>query len=337
MPYMSYIITIILVVLSGLFSGLNLGLLSLNYAYLKRKAELGDENAIKILPLRKHGNQLLVTLLLGNVAVNAAISIFLADISTGLIGGILSTAIIVIFGEILPQSYVSRNALYVGAKTALFTRFYMFIFFPIAYPLGRILDITLGEELPEVFTKEELRAIISEHEESPHSAIDADEENIIIGALTFSSKNVSDVMTPRSVVFALEERTQLTNTIYEQIKKKNHTRIPVFRESIDNIVGILFVKDLLGVTKDVPISTYIRKDAFVKVSTRMKLDVLFNKLITSHLHLACVFNKFGELQGVVTLEDVIEEIIQTEVFDENDPKLDPRVDALMQGQRIFNS
>lgn len=337
MSFLSYLITFILILLSGLFSGLNLGLLSLNASYLKRKADLGDENAQKVLPLRKHGNQLLVTLLLGNVAVNAALSIFLADISTGLIGGILSTALIVIFGEILPQSYVSRHALNVGAKTAPFTSFYLIIFAPIAYPLGRLLDLTLGEELPEIFTKEELRAIISEHEESPHSAIDADEENIIIGALTFSSKTVADVMTPRSMVFALEERTVITNTVYEEIKKRNHTRIPIFTESIDNVVGILFVKDLLGVKKDTPVREYIRQESFIKVSMRMKLDILFNKFIKNRIHMACVFNKFGELQGVVTLEDVIEEIIQTEVYDENDPKLDPRVSALKRGQQLFGA
>ncbi len=108
---MDYFIVILLVVLSRIFSGLTLGFFSLNKDDLERKAELGDERAKKIYKLRKNGNLLLCTLLIGNVAVNSTLSIFLGSIVSGFTAGIMATALIVVFGEIVPQASFSRFAL----------------------------------------------------------------------------------------------------------------------------------------------------------------------------------------------------------------------------------
>lgn len=339
MLLINYLISLIFLVLSGLFSGLNLGLLSLSVHDLQRKAQLGDEYAKKVLPIRARGNQLLTTLLLGNVAVNAALSIFLADITTGVIGGLVSTVLIVVFGEIIPQSFVSRHALWVGAVTAPITKLYLFIFFPIAYPVGKILDKTLGEELPTVFSHEELKAIIREHEDNPDSELDIDEENIIIGALSYSTKTAEQLMTPRSVVYALEENRKLTPALFKEIKDKSFTRIPIYKEKMDNMIGILFVKDLIGIEEStehiVLVRQLMRTDNFLHIIETMNLSELLNNFIDQHKHIACVFNEFGEFQGVITLEDVIEEIIQKEVFDENEPHLDPRLQAINKAKKII--
>ena len=116
--FCTILISIILIALSALFSGLTLGLLSLDVHSLERRARHGDKYAETVYPLRKHGNFLLTTLLLGNVAVNTTLSIFLGSIASGLVAGITATALIVVFGEIIPQSVISRHALYFGAKTA---------------------------------------------------------------------------------------------------------------------------------------------------------------------------------------------------------------------------
>ena len=108
---MEYLISTVLVVLSGLFSGLTLGLLSLDTQSLLRRAKRGDKEAEVIYPVRAKGNLLLTTLLLGNVAVNTTLSIFLSSFASGLVAGITATALIVVFGEIIPQAVISRYAL----------------------------------------------------------------------------------------------------------------------------------------------------------------------------------------------------------------------------------
>ena len=114
---MDIIIVLALITSSGMFSGLTIGLMGLSIDDVQRSADLGDKNASKVLPVIKSGNLLLVTLLLGNTAVNATLSIFLGGVvGTGLMAGVISTALILVFGEILPAAALTRHALVVGAK-----------------------------------------------------------------------------------------------------------------------------------------------------------------------------------------------------------------------------
>lgn len=140
-----------LLVLSGLFSGLTLGLMSLDVNSLEIVISGGSDNdkiyAEKILPLRKKGNLLLCTLLLGNTLVNALIAILSASFTSGLVGALLSTAFIVVFGEITPQSVCSRYGLYIGSKTANIVRFFIILLYPVAFPISRVLDWALGQEM----------------------------------------------------------------------------------------------------------------------------------------------------------------------------------------------
>ena len=155
--------------------------------------KLGDVRAKKIYPIRKHGNLLLCTLLLGNVAVNSTMAIFLGDIASGLVAGVLSTGLIVIFGEIIPQAIFSRYALSLGAKSVWLVRIFIFLLYPIAYPISWILDKALGDEMATIWNKQEIQEIIKHHENSEESEIDHDEERILLGALSFSEINVDIV------------------------------------------------------------------------------------------------------------------------------------------------
>jgi metal transporter CNNM len=148
--------------LSGIFSGLNLGLLGLDVKNLEllTKGPFNNEDeetdakyATAILPLRKRGNLLLCTILLGNVTVNSALSILMTDLTSGLMGLLVSTAIIVIFGEIVPQAVCSRYALIVGAHTTYLVWFFVFLTFPISFPISAILDKVLGEEVGNILSK----------------------------------------------------------------------------------------------------------------------------------------------------------------------------------------
>jgi len=324
---MDYIIIISLVILSGLFSGLTLGLLSLDKNELERKISLGNKDAKRVYAVRKRGNLLLCTLLLGNVAVNSTLSIFLGNISSGVVAGLIATSLIVVFGEIIPQAAFSRYALSVGAKMSWLVKVFIFLMFPIAWPISIALDKALGDEMPSIYSKKELIEIVKEHRVAVESAVDADEEKIIEGALSYSNKTAEQVMTPRTVVYALEIDSVLDKKLLEEIKEEGFTRIPVFKETIDDVVGLLYVKDLINIKLGIKVKNLYKKDSALIVSEHEKLDDLLNKFIKSKMHLAFVKNEYNGTEGVVTLEDIIEEIIKREIVDETDKTADLQKEA----------
>ncbi len=319
---MDYLISLVLVLLSALFSGLTLGLLSLDTQSLRRRAKHGDKNAAIIYPVRKRGNLLLTTLLLGNVAVNTTLSIFLTNIASGIVAGLMATSLIVVFGEIIPQAVISRYALWFGAKTIWFTKLAIFITFPISYPVSKALDYFLGSELPTTYSHKELMEIISEHEDSKYSDIDADEERIMHGALQFSRREVREVMTPSDKVVSFDENQRLTEDFFEKVNDSGFSRIPVYSGKEDNIIGLLYVKDLIVEDNDITIKQTEEafERQFLVVRSLEKLDVVLARMLKSRHHLAIVKNKSKNFIGVISLEDIIEEIIQQEIVDEDDDK-----------------
>lgn len=317
---MEYLISTVLVILSGLFSGLTLGLLSLDTHSLKRRANHGNKEAAIIYPVRKKGNLLLTTLLLGNVAVNTTLSIFLGSIASGIVAGITATALIVVLGEVVPQAVFSRHALWFGSRTIWFTRLAIIVAYPIAYPIAKTLDHFLGSELPTTYSRRELMDIISEHEDSEHSTIDADEERIVHGALQFSRMRVREVMTVAEDVISFDENQRLTDDFFTLVNEHGFSRVPIYSGDPSNIVGILYVKDLL--VEDEHITIKETEEAFdrnfLTVGAGNPLDAVLGKMLKSKQHLAIVRNKNQQFVGVITLEDIIEEIIQHEIEDEDD-------------------
>ncbi len=309
-----------LIALSGLFSGLTLGLYSINKTELSRKTELGDKRAARVQRVRNKGNLLLVSLLLGNVAVNSAISIILGTVASGFLAGLMATGLIVIFGEIIPQASCARYAMWVGYHTAWIVELIMIILYPIAKPIAWTLDLVLGEELRTIWSKRELEHIIRMHEDDPRSAVDADEERILLGALSFSEKTVEQVMTPRKEVYQIQKNTKLNQLELHKIRKNGFTRVPVYAKDRNNIIGVLYAKDLIGADPDdaVVVEKMMRTTELIHVSKLKKLDSLLNMMIKRRAHLAVVTEKSGAFVGIVTLEDVVEEIIGREINDEDD-------------------
>jgi metal transporter CNNM len=322
---MEYIIVIILILFSALFSGLTLGLMGLDTHVLKRKIELGDELAKKIYPLRKRGNLLLTTLLLGNVAVNATLSIFLSGIASGVIAGIMATALIFIFGEILPQAVISRFAMEFGAKTAWIVWIITYLLYPITWPIAWLLDKLLGREIPAVFTKVEFMKVIEEHEDSENSEIDQDEERILKGALTFSDRKVRDVMTPDTVVESLLIGDELTDDRIKYLKNTGYSRFPVFEPETNNVVGVFYIKELVGVDGEDELKPEDAMDRKVfEVQTTATLDDTLDRILKSRSHLFIVRDEFGGFEGIITAEDILEEIVGREIVDEYDKNVDMR-------------
>ena len=320
---MDYIIVAILLIFSALFSGLTLGLMSLNAPELKRKMSLGDKQAKKVYAVRKKGNLLLTTLLVGNVGINSALAIFLGSITSGFVAGITATGLIVVFGEITPQAIFSRYALILGAKTAWLVRIFIFVLYPISWPIAWVLDKTLGEELSTIYSKRELMKIIEEHGGAEESEIDEDEERIVKGALSFSDSEVRDVMTPRTVVKTLESNQIIDAKFLESLQGSPHSRIPVHEGEKDNIVGVLYLSQLIGDKNIGKTVGEIAKKAFF-VDEEKKLDHVFNEFLRTRHHLFVVRNEFKGLVGVITLEDILEEIIRSEIVDEVDKHKDLR-------------
>ncbi|XP_074838076.1 metal transporter CNNM4 [Carettochelys insculpta] len=333
------ILILCLLVLSGMFSGLNLGLMALDPMELRIVQNCGTDKekryARKIEPIRRKGNYLLCSLLLGNVLVNTTLTILLDDlIGSGVAAVVASTIGIVIFGEIVPQALCSRHGLAVGANTIVITKFFMLVTFPLSFPISKLLDCILGQEIGTVYNREKLVEMLKVTE--PYNDLVKEELNMIQGALELRTKTVEDVMTPLHDCFMINSDAILNFNTMSEIMESGYTRIPVYEEERSNIVDILYVKDLAFVDPDdcTPLKTitkfYNHPVHFVFHDT--KLDAMLEEFKKGKSHLAIVQkvnnegegDPFYEVLGLVTLEDVIEEIIKSEILDESDLYTDNR-------------
>ncbi|XP_035518886.1 metal transporter CNNM1 [Morone saxatilis] len=332
-------VSVLLLGLSALCSGLNISMLALDPVELRVLQNSGTEKeqkyARKIESVRKHGNYILCTVVLGNVLTNTCFVVWMCQI-LGMTA--LSTASctlgIFFIGEILPHSVASRHSLAIASKTLCATRLLMLVFFPIAYPVSKILDIMLHQEISNFYTREKLVAMLRVTD--PYHDLVKEELNIIQGALELRTKTVEDVLTPLSDCYMLSSDAVLDFCTMSDVMQSGFTRIPVYENERSNIVDILFVKDLAFVDPDdcTPLKTITQfyKHPMHCVFNDTKLDVMLEEFKRGKSHLAVVQrvnsegegDPFYEVMGIVTLEDVIEEIIKSEIVDETDLYTDNR-------------
>nr|XP_009861982.1 metal transporter CNNM4 isoform X2 [Ciona intestinalis] len=332
----------VLLLMSGLFSGLNLGLMSLDPMDLQIVMKSGTKSerryASLIYPVRKKGNFLLCTLLLGNVLVNNTLTILLGDLTSGVMAVIGSTAGIVVFGEIVPQALCSRYGLHVGAYTIWLTKIFMVLTFILSYPISKILDFILGKEIGTIYNRVKLLEMLKLTD--PYNDLAKDEVNIIQGALELRSKTVEDVMTPIADCFMIDIKSTLDFQTMREIMSTGYTRIPVFDVERTNITSILFVKDLAFVDPDdcMPLRTVCKfyQHPLNFVFNDITLDKLLDEFKTGTFHMAIVHrvnnegpgDPYYEVIGIITMEDVIEEIIKSEIIDETDVYTDNKTKKL---------
>lgn len=311
-----YLLIILLICLSALSSGLTLGLMGLDKTGLEIVMD-GDDPveaaaARKIYTVRKNGNLLLCTLLLLNVAVNALLSILLADKAGGLAGFLGSTGLIVIVGEILPQALCSRYALRIGSFAVPLVRVIIVIIYPVAAPLAFLLDLALGQELATTYSSAEMLKLLQIHVQE--EALDKDTAVAMTGALKYKDMAVSDVMTPLKHTFMLSVDEKLNFETIATIFKTGYSRIPVYEVSKNNIIGLLFVKDLIFI--DPEDETPVRN--FVQIFGRGvhivwpgdKLGDVLRELKQGRSHMALVrdvvsdgeTDPYYEVKGIITLE-----------------------------------
>lgn len=313
------LVVVVLVGFSGLCSGLNVSLLALDVGELRRKAKIGNKAAQRVLPLRRNSHLTLAAILLVNVAAVSATSLVLEDALNGILAGIITTLLIVIFGEIFPQALLSKRALHYMSVATPLLRLMIVITYPIAKPLQLLLDRLFGQEHRALQTRRELGIMISEHLGHQESELDEDEVEIIRGALQLSEKRVRDIMTPIAHTFWLTPDTIIDAQKITDIKAAGRSRIPIFNRRLTTCYGVLLMKELVDIDFD---EQKYRVDDLNLHSTSIvgsmtALDTMFRKFIGAGSHLIPI-EKDDAVVGIVTIEDLLEEIVGHEIEDETD-------------------
>ncbi|KAF9091381.1 hypothetical protein BGX23_005224 [Mortierella sp. AD031] len=316
-----------------LIGGLTIGLMGLDETNLQVLMASGTpseqvhaETVFKLLSRGKHW--VLVTLLLGNVIVNETLPVVLdSELGGGVVAILISTLLIVVFGEIIPQAVCARYGLAIGSYCAKPMLVLMFIMSPVAYPIAMLLDYWLGVHHGTTYRRTELKTLVSLHQIDGIGELSDDEVTIIASVLDLKEKAISTVMTPLEDVFTLSEDAILDEQLMEEIVNAGHSRIPIYRhDDSSNFIGMLLVKRLITYDPEdhIPVRQFKISSLPEAAPNTSCLDIL-NFFQEGRSHMAIVTSEpggFGHPIGVITLEDVIEELLGEEIVDESDVFVD---------------
>ncbi|KAH9664056.1 DUF21 domain-containing protein [Citrus sinensis] len=352
------VVVTLLVLFAGLMSGLTLGLMSMSLVDLEVLANSGTpsdrKHASKILPVVRRQHLLLCTLLFCNAAAMEALPIFLDSLVPAWGAIVISVTLILSFGEIIPQAVCARYGLAIGAKVAPFVQILVRICFPIAFPVSKLLDLLLGKGNEALFRRAELKTLVDLHgnEAGKGGELTRDETTIITGALELSEKTARDAMTPASETFAIDVKNLLTIHPEDEVPVKNVSirRIPRVSETMP-LYDILneFQKGhshMAVVVRHqndreqphVPIEhstdeKCLKTKRSLKKRNRLSHDANLHRGASTSKNWSRDFhsevlhitddpqrmeNGEWEAVGIITLEDVIEELLQEEIYDETD-------------------
>lgn len=322
--------------LSAFFSGAEAALISIPAKRVKQLIEEGGSRARALQFLSERPSEMLTTLLIGNNFVN----IFVASLATTIaqryfasdaisysVG--LTTIMILIFGEIIPKTFARNHAEKMAFVIIMILRVFYFFMFPVVKAFMFIIEAVLGEnaQLSEkLVTKDDIEFLVNEAEKE--QSIDSKQIDLLTSILEFPTIKVKDIMVPRTKVHAIKKDATYQEII-ELVKDVAHSRYPVYEEDLDSTLGFLHVKDLSFVDPDkrddFKVEDHINDPFFVY--EHMKIQAVFDHMNRKKVHLALVKDENALVVGIVTLEDIMEEIfgeIQDEHDDEDDgvPKLD---------------
>ncbi len=330
------ILIVFLFVLSAFFSGTETAFFSLPRIYLK-KLENSDRKGSKlILTLLRQPRRLLITILLGNTFVNMAISSLATLIALDIaengwnestvvtIQVILTTLAVVIFGEVIPKLAALATASEFARLASPPMLFFKTVFFPPVWLIEKLSLLisrkqSTDKHLAAHFTTEEFHNLI-QSESSKHS-LDEHEKQMLVGLFRFREAKLTEIYVPRVKVVAIEEK-QSMDELRDLIVSSGFSRIPVYRETIDDIIGVIYVKDLLLYPEKKLIVDIMRPAWFV--TENMKVQTLLNQFKTRKLQVAVVVDEYGGTSGIISLEDILEEIVG-EIHDEYDQDEIPEI------------
>lgn len=321
---------VVLLFCSALISGAEVALFSLSQKDIEEAIEENNSKGKVISELLEKPKKLLATLLVANNFINIAIVILFSFIGKSIFAVITSTLLrfilevvvvtflILLFGEVLPKVYANRNKVKFAKLIAYLIAFLDKILSPISLPM-RAVTIYLHNKLGKQKTNFSVDQLSQALELTDSEETSTEEQKILEGIVSFGNTETRQVMSPRIDIFALEIEESFSE-ICPKIIEKGHSRIPVYRDNIDHIEGVLFVKDLLPYinSNEFDWKSLLRQPFFVPENK--KLDNLLKDFQSKKSHLAIVVDEYGGTSGLVSLEDVIEEIvgdISDEFDDEN--------------------
>lgn len=322
MPYI--LVMVALVLMSAYFSATETAFTSINKTRLKNMAEKGDKRASLVLSIAENYDKLLSTILVGNNIVNIA----LASMGTVLFvklfpdyGAAISTAVItivvLIFGEISPKSIAKDTPEKFAMFSAPFIRLLIWILTPLNFLFSlwkKLLAKIIKVEESAKMSQEELLVLVDEVEQD--GTIDTDEGDLLRNAIEFTEQRAEDVLTHRVDIEAVPIDADKIE-VARLFSQTRFSRLLVFDESIDNIVGVIHLKDFYnedGIT-DKSIEELMSVPVFVQRSE--KINDLLKELQTNKSHIAVILDEFGGTLGIVTMEDILEELVG-EIWDEHD-------------------
>lgn len=325
------LVLIFLIMLSGLVSGSETAFFSLSPSDIGILSNGKHPKDQLILDLRKRPKTLLATILIGNNFINVAIvilSTYLTSILFNLgdnlvlafvLQVIVITSIILLFGEIIPKIYANKEPVMVANIMVRPIKFLIILFKPLSYFLvhsTRFIDKKIGKKGHNITYSELSDAIeITVDESAP-----AEEKNILRGIATFGEKEASEIMQSRVNVTAIDQKLNFQEVL-KVVVESGFSRIPVYEESFDHVIGVLYIKDLLPhlkSTKNMEWLSLIRPAIFIPENK--KINDLLQEFREKKIHLAIVVDEYGGTSGLITLEDIIEEIVG-EISDEFDKDL----------------
>lgn len=321
------VLLVLLVALSALFSGAEVALIGTSKAKVNQLLKDKVRGAKALSKLKSNPNRMLATINLGTALANVGSSALATEIALSLFGngglaisiGIM-TFILLVFGENAPKSYCNANPVKMSLWVSGITLTFSYIFYPFVILFEKITNIILrilgSSHNPPPITEQEIYNIIEQGLED--KALQKHERELVHGALKFDDIVIRAVMTPRTKMFMLPAKTLLFDAM-PLISKSGYSRIPIYKDTPDQIVGILNVRDLLKHLerdeKMLSLESLSRKPIFV--SQEQRISKLLREMQGRQTHMAIVVDEFGGVEGCVTLEDLLEEIVG-EIMDETD-------------------
>ncbi len=317
----------ILIGLSGFFSGLEVALVGTRTSKVFQLLNDGSKGAKALHKLKTNPGWMMASVNLGNNMVNVGASALATSVSIRIFGseglGIaigVMTFLILVFGEITPKTYCNANATKIALRFAPILLGFSYVFFPIVKMFEMItrgvVRITGSSYAPPPITEEDIKGVVDQG--LAEKAIEKDERELVHGALEFDDTVIRTVMTPRTRMFMLNSKMLLFEAL-PLINQNSHSRIPVYGTNRDDIVGFVHVRDVLNeLEKDnkmIPLEEIARKPVFV--SQEKRVSALLKEMKGRKTHMAIVLDEHGGVEGLVTLEDLLEEIVG-EIEDETD-------------------
>jgi len=316
-----------LIGLSGYFSGLEVALVSVRPSKIEQLIKDKVKGASSLHKLKSNPSRMMSSVNLGNNLASIAATALATDIALKLFGdeglaiaiGIM-TFLILIFSEITPKTYCNANATKIAIRHSRILLVFSYAFFPIVWIFEIItkgmIKLTGSSDIPPGLTEDEIKEVVDQGLKD--KAIEKQESELIHGALNFDDIVIRSVMTPRPKMFRLKSKMMLFEALPE-INKNGFSRIPVYSENTDKIVGIVHVRDVLkrleSEDKMITLEQVMREPFFV--SQEKKVSDLLKEMQGRKAHMAIVIDEFGGVEGCVTLEDLVEEIVG-EIHDETD-------------------